>query len=121
MRTAELAKMLSEGNAKARIPPRPFLDDTIEMNWQRIDDAIQEVLKKNLKKGNRSITTELNSVADMIVEMVKETVISGYYKTISPNALYTIQKKGSDTPLVDTGLLINSLSKKVIRKGTKAK
>ena len=40
---------------------------------------------------------------------VQRFVRSGYYKANVPNSRHTVEFKGSDTPLIDGGDLVNSL------------
>jgi hypothetical protein len=47
-----------------------------------------------------------------------------YFKSVTPNAPGTIEAKGSDTPLIDTGFMINSttfVTKKVPPKTSERK
>jgi len=47
---------------------------------------------------------------------VQEYVRSDAYKSSAPNSPETIARKGSDTPLIDGGDLVNSLAYNVEKK-----
>lgn len=102
--TAELAQQLHYGSAL--IPARPFLDDGIESEKRKLAEAIQEQLKK-IKDGQ---SPNWDKVGTMAVGAIQEFVRSDYYKNAVPNSPQTIKEKGSDTPLIDGGDLIGSLT-----------
>ncbi|MBR5007882.1 MAG: hypothetical protein IKY09_02775 [Methanocorpusculum sp.] len=103
METAELAKILTFGDA--RIPPRPFIEEGL---LSKKDDLKKEIGKQldQIKDGKKA---NWNKVGTKAVGAIQEFVRSDYYKNRVPNAKRTIDYKGSDTPLIDGGDLINSL------------
>lgn len=96
--TADLAEELHFGSAK--IPARPFLDEALYRERKRLNAAILEQLEKDSPNWDK--------VGTMAVGVVQEFVRSDYYKSTVPNSPQTIEQKGSDTPLIDGGDLINS-------------
>lgn len=102
--TAELAKELSYGTAI--IPARPFLEEGIASKKDEIQKAMADETKK-LKEGNPA---NWDKVATMAVGAIEEFVRSDYYKSTKPNSKKTIEYKGSDTPLIDGGDMLNSLT-----------
>lgn len=102
--TAELAAQLHYGSAL--IPARPFLDDGIRHGKEDLQKAIGEQLKK-LKDGEKP---NWDKVGTMAVGKIQEFVRSDYYKNAVPNSEQTIKEKGSDTPLIDGGDLIGSMT-----------
>lgn len=101
--TAELAKTLSFGGA--RIPPRPFIEEGLGSRREEIKKEIGAQLE-NAKNGRGA---NWDKVGTMAVGAVQEFVRGGYYKSNVPNSKRTQEYKGSDTPLIDGGDLINSL------------
>ena len=99
---AELAKMLSFGTD--RIPARPFLEDAIKSKKDELDAEIKNQIQK-VKNGGRA---NWDKVGTMAVGAVQEFVRSDYYKSRVPNSKNTIEYKGSDTPLIDGGDLVNA-------------
>lgn len=107
--TAELAKMLSYGTAD--IPARPFLEEGLNDQRERLKNALEKEAKKlvNFKQPN------WNKVGSMAVGAIQDFVRSDYYKTNIPNSKATIERKTvngkvGDIPLIDSGDMINSLS-----------
>ena len=111
--TAELAKRLSFGDNL--IPPRPFLEDGIESGKEDLLRAFKKQME-NVHEGKKA---NWNQVGVMAVGKIQEFVRSGYYKANVPNAPETIEKKGSDTPLIDTAQMLNSTTFIVEAGGTK--
>lgn len=114
METAELAKILTFGSAT--IPPRPFIEEGLLSKKDELRGEIGTQLDK-IKDGKKA---NWNKVGTKAVGAIQEFVRSDYYKTHVPNGPKTIKYKGSDTPLIDGGDLINSLAY-VVEGGGKAK
>ena len=103
METAELAKILTFGDA--RIPPRPFIEEGLLSK----KDELKKEIGKQLDQIKDGKTANWNKVGTKAVGAIQEFVRSDYYKSHVPNAKRTLDYKGSDTPLIDGGDLINSL------------
>lgn len=108
--TADLARTLHFGNAV--IPARPFLEEGIESKKKEIRQAMKQELQKQVDGAGTPSWTKIGTMA---VGAVEEFVRSDHYKTTVPNSPNTIKWKGSDTPLIDRGDLLNSLTFKVLR------
>lgn len=98
--TAELARQLHYGTAS--IPARPFLTDALEQNKKKINNLLETEEKKE--------NPNLNKVGTAAVGIIQEFVRSDYYKNSIPNSQKWIEEKGSDTPLIDSSDMINSLT-----------
>lgn len=98
--TADLAAQLHYGSAT--IPARPFIDEGIEFYRQEINALIEKQLKKEVPDWDR--------VGSFVAAKIGEFVRSDHYKSKVPNSPQTIEYKGSDTPLIDGGDLIGSLT-----------
>lgn len=109
--TAELAKMLHYGTAN--IPARPFLEDGIRQNLGKIKRALQDESQK-LAEGKKANWGHVGTIA---VGAIREFISSDYYKQRVPNAKSTIKWKGSDTPLIDGGVMKESLQFVINRGG----
>lgn len=104
---ADLAKRLSVGDSA--IPPRPFIEDGLRENSDALEKCVKEQV--NAAKNGKA---NWNKVGTLAVGSVQQIVRSDYYKSTAPNSPVTIAMKSvgesvSDTPLIDTGDLINSL------------
>lgn len=104
MEVAELAKILTYGSAN--IPPRPFLEEGILSKKDELKAEIGNQLEK-VKNGKMA---NWDKVGTKAVGAITEFVRGDYYKSTVPNSPKTIQYKGSDTPLIDGGNLIQSLT-----------
>jgi len=100
---AELAKELTFGSAT--IPARPFIEEGLLSKKEELSKEIKTQL--DLIKDEK--TPNWNKVGTKAVAAVQEFVRGDYYKSTIPNSQATIDYKGSDTPLIDGGDLINSL------------
>ena len=100
----QLAMMLHFGTAD--IPARPFLTDGIRQNLGKLKAAMKEEAQK-VAAGQKA---NWNKVGTMAVGAIQEFVRGDYYKGKKPNSKRTIEYKGSDTPLIDTAEMVNSMT-----------
>ena len=100
----ELAKMQHFGTAD--IPARPFLTDGIRQNLGKIKAAMKVEVQKAATGGKAN----WSKVGTMAVGAIQEFVRGDYYKGKKPNSKKTIEYKGSDTPLIDTSEMVNSMT-----------
>jgi len=100
---AQLGAVLNYGNE--RIPPRPWLVPGVRSATPDIIDTIADGVKSGLSQ-------------DQIMNQVGAIAAGGVQQYMTdlkepPNSPYTIQQKGSDNPLIDTGALRASVTWKV--------
>lgn len=94
------------------VPARPFMRAGVRSNLREINkiasEAVVEVNAGNLELGD----------AAEIVGQVAAAGVGEYIVELSspPNSPATIEAKGSSSPLVDTGLLWNSITHEVRRR-----
>lgn len=108
---ADLARILHFGSSAMNIPPRPFLEDGVLSK----KTEIKNTMAKEVKKAMESNSANWDKVGTMAVGAVNELVRSDYFKERVPNAPATIRQKTvdgkvGDTPLIDTGRMMQSLS-----------
>lgn len=101
--TSDLARELSFGTAE--IPARPFLQDGVETQRNKILEEIKIQARVQKETGSAN----WDKVGTMAVGAINEFVRSDYYKSTIPNSPEWIEEKGSDTPLIDGGDLISDL------------
>jgi hypothetical protein len=102
---AQLAEWLHDGTAT--IVARPFLLQGLGAGMGEIRKAMKLYLAEKAKREN--VESLRLRVATTAVGAVQEFVRGDYYKTMLPNAPATIRAKGGkDTPLIDTGALIDA-------------
>ena len=89
------------------VPERPFFRDA--------NDSVQEKLAKTTKsrlEGNKEITNALSSLLGL--QHQNEVQLSIERLKDPPNTESTIKaKKGKDNPLIDTGLMLRSVTHKL--------
>ena len=94
-------------------PARPFMKQSFENH--------EDVLKKACERVNNAVNSggsaeqALNALGVDLKGLVQEEILEGGFV---PNAPATIKKKRSDTPLIDTGTMRQSVNY-VVRQRTK--
>ena len=119
MSLTRLAAILINGNA--HIPPRPFVADAgrvlnAELRQLMIDCS--HIKKQNSRNPNYIADVYIGFDTERLctesTALIKNWLFGGYYCAVVPNAPKTIQHKGFNLPLVETGQLVNSISAKVV-------
>ena len=94
------------------MPPRPFIRHTADNNEAKIQAKMQSAVNK-LADG-ASVETVLNELGVFTKGLMQKEIKNGEFE---PNKPSTIAKKGSDKPLIDSGLLRQSVNYVVKRRG----
>lgn len=92
-------------NHKVTIPSRPFMRQAADKNEKEWLDFSENVVGKMIDKG-AGAGQAYNIIGQKVEGDIKEIFVTGDF---APNAPATIAKKGSDTPLIDTGKLRQSI------------
>ena len=87
------------------IPARPFIRGTIDSN-EELFMRHADTLADDILDGNMTKHAALVEMGQLIEGETKKYMIN---LRTPPNAPYTIKQKGSDNPLIDTGLLVGSI------------
>ncbi len=103
---AEVAAVNEYGTSS--IPSRPFMQ-------QMADNHAEDVKRRAVSMGKSlasgaSVEAELESLGEAAVKLVQDTIESGSF---TPNSPATMARKGSSTPLIDTGLMKDSVTYEV--------
>jgi hypothetical protein len=115
MTASELGKLMSYGGIGPEgnpIPARPHLEEGLEYGKEALRDAIRtfgaSIFKPFGVKGG----------PEKIAEVARKSVID-YIRSgqLEPNAPFTVEKKGSNTPLIDQGALIHLLEAEIVKGG----
>ena len=96
----------------AHIPSRPFLRNSVDTNVENINAFLQSMKKEILKGG--SAENVLKKIGVFQKGLVQEEITKGNFV---PNSEATIKRKGSDTPLIDTGRMRQSVNYVIKEKG----
>ncbi|WP_169753515.1 hypothetical protein [Campylobacter mucosalis] len=104
---ATLAAIHELGSVKNGIAQRSFLKEPLLNQKNQITNAINANLAKFLK-GKISEDVFLGRVGEVAVDIAQSAIEDGKISlALSPK---TIKRKGSSRPLIDTGLLKNSIA-----------
>jgi phage gpG-like protein len=106
---ATLAAIHEFGTENGHIPARSFLRSTFREQRTAMLSITKELYFQVIFK-KISMEKALAVIGEKFVSEIKAKITAGIDP---PNAESTIARKGSSTPLVDTGQLINSISYKV--------
>jgi phage gpG-like protein len=104
----------NKANTGWKIPPRSFLRSTIDERQQeyvlRLSNLISAAIGENANGDDAE--TIVGKLAESAVGDVKQKIVR---LRTPPNAPYTIRKKKSTNPLIDTGRLLNSIVHKIVK------
>lgn len=106
---AQLAYIHSNGSPLNKIPPRPFLEPAIEADRDKLATQQGRVIKAALD-GQASIAVQEMEKTGLIGQTAAKMWFVDPRNHWAPNAPITIQRKGSDRPLIDTGQLRNAIT-----------
>lgn len=94
---------LKDSTKFIKIPERSFLRTGHDKNADRIMNQTERVLSQVID-GKMSVDDMLDLCGEQFA-----TAIKAYMRDTQPNHPFTIEQKGSSTPLADTGQLISSI------------
>lgn len=100
---AEVAAYNELGSSST--PARPFMRQSFENHQSELQKACNDA-NKILASGGTA-QQALNRIGVVAKGLVQEEIVSGGFE---PNAPSTIAKKGSETPLVDSGFMRESVN-----------
>jgi hypothetical protein len=107
MTVAEVAAQHEFGTA--RIPQRSMLRATVEIYEHKYTEALRKI-GIGITHGRIDLKGGLDLLGTIIKGDVQKRIAAGI---MPPNAPSTIKRKGSSTPLIDTGQMRNALEHEV--------
>lgn len=116
MTNAGLLYLHEQGVPSHNIPPRPVLKPAIGQAEVAsvITDLMKNAMEEAIANGNTEEAERSMEKAGMVGrDACKKYILGG---NLAPNAPSTIARKGSSTPLVDTGSLLGSINYAVRKK-----
>ena len=114
---AGLLYLHEQGVPSRNIPPRPVLRPAIakDETREKIKHLMRKAAEEALVFGNKDQAEKNFHKAGMVGrDACKKYISAG--GNLAPNSPYTIAKKGSSLPLVDTGSMLNSITYAVRKK-----
>lgn len=95
------------------IPQRPFMRNTLDNNEDDIRSFVSQQVQSVVNGGTAE--DALKQTGIYVKGLMQEEIRNGSF---TPNAPSTIAKKGSSKPLIDTGLMRQSVNYQVRKKGS---
>lgn len=99
-----------DGGKKWHIPPRPFFDLAELYVEDLLDSKFARRIGQSFLEGRASYTKALDFIGKESAEQIQFAIDEGDYKALAPS---TIRLKGSDTILINSGFMYNSVSSKL--------
>ena len=96
-----------------RAPPRPFIRLYVDTQESRILGMIGAATRQ-VMQGKMTKEVALDRLGLKMVGEIQRAITVGYFGAYPENAPATIRKKGSETPLVDTGQLRSAIRHRVV-------
>lgn len=116
MTVLEIAIIHEFGAPGAGIPQRSFIRGTVELKRDEIDAMIVKLSRRLLTEGSikrgETPADMLNILGAWLASEIKKYIADGIDPPLKPA---TIEAKGSSTPLIDTGRLLNAITWEVVR------
>ena len=97
----------------ANIQPRPFLRQSVDNNTAKINSMCKAQVK-GIASGQKTAKDALQALGVMQKALIQSSIRDGDF---TPNADATIEKKGSDKPLIDSGQMRQSVNFTIKAKG----
>jgi len=95
------------GSFSERTPARPFMRTTFTGERLKKIEKAANIIFTQIAQTNRDAKSALQKLGMFIVGQIQQNITHGQWK---PNSPYTIAKKGSSKPLIDTGAMRQSIS-----------
>lgn len=106
----------SHGSPLWHIPPRPVLEPSIEASKEPIAKQLQGATVAALNGNKQEVDNALHK-AGMVAENAAKAWFENPQNGWPPNSPKTIAKKGSDSPLIDTGEMRKAITHVVRDRG----
>lgn len=95
------------------IPSRPFIRDSVDNNEAEIEAFLQRMQRRII--NGQSAEKTLKQIGVFQKGLIQREITKGNF---AKNSEVTIKRKGSDTPLIDTGRLRQSVNFVIEKKGS---
>jgi hypothetical protein len=94
------------------IPARPFIRGYVENNREKIN-SYKEWLVRQVSEGKITAVEAAEKLGKNTRDGIKHYIKDGDFE---PNAAVTVQRKGTNRPLTDTGRMRDSVDYEVVKK-----
>ncbi len=96
------------------IPSRPFLRNSVDNHMDEIEAHLKAWCEKILQ-GEMEAHELMSNMGMLMQGIIRKEISEGSFV---PNAPSTVSKKGSDRPLIDSGLMRDSVNYQIVKRGT---
>lgn len=103
---AGVAAVQNLGSVSRRIPPRPTIGPAIEGSRQMQRDAIAVSVRRAVS-GRQTVEQGMEQLGAAVVGEIQKAISE---LSTPPLAAGTIRRKGNSKPLVDTGMMLQSVT-----------
>lgn len=100
------------GSPKQNIPRRSFIQMPLQVRQKQIEDAAQRVFKK-ATESDLDIKRVFKTIGIAAEAQIQDAFDSSGFGTWAPDSEATVAAKGSDSVLIDTGLLRKAIASRV--------
>jgi hypothetical protein len=110
---AELAYLHTNGDPIMRLPPRPFLQPTLEENSKLVTSQIGAIVISSMNGEQAAAIEQTKQLGKALVQAVDINLMQGVGQPLSKKRIDEKTQKGSkypETPLLDTTEMYNSIS-----------
>jgi len=107
---AEKAIFNEYGSNNGRVPPRPFMRQTVGLTHETLK-ALKAGLISRIYRKVTDARGAMGTIGEWYSDQIRYTITTA--GTFVPNAISTIERKGSTKPLIDTKQMMNSITYKV--------
>lgn len=101
--------ILSHGSPLWAAPPRPVLEPAIEYHKDAISILFAKIIKA-ASKGDKSQTDRAMERLGLSAQRFCQRWFTNPANGWDPNSPFTVKRKGSDKPLIDTGALRKAIT-----------
>jgi len=101
------------GDSSKNIPPRPFMAQTFDKNQDKWLNMVNKAIIAQTKAQNLDYSKIGNMLGLVMQGDIRDTIVNGNFV---PNSPYTIAKKGKDTVLRDSLVMMNAVNYQVVKK-----
>lgn len=92
-------------------PQRSFIALTFDMNQKKLKDIVSKSMSKWLMSNGKALDS-LDKAGKFLQKEIKQLMYSDYWLKRKPNKPYTVDKKGFNQPLIETGELASSIDRR---------
>lgn len=93
------------------VPERPFVKTAMDRHGKELTDGARDQLAM-ISEGKQTTHRALSGLGKIGADKIQDTIVDSK-SWAKPNAPYTIAKKRSSTPLIDTGAMRQAVTYKV--------